>query len=107
MYNPNILVITETWTNDAISNDYLNINGYDVIERKDRNDTKEGHGGGIIVYVKKTMCAWREECDTVFNQCGMIGVKMNGGDLHVLSVYIGRLTLPRRTTMNYVNTSRE
>ena len=29
--NPDILIITETWTNEAISDEYLNIRGYDVV----------------------------------------------------------------------------
>ena len=86
MYNPDITIITETWTNDSISNDLLNITGYNISERKDRNDTDRGRGGGIIVYVKKTLYAWREECETVFNQCGMIQIKTNNGDLQVLAV---------------------
>ena len=85
--NPDIVIITESWTNESISNVYLNINGYDIIERKDRNDTDKGRGGGIIIYVKKNLYAWMEKCDTEFNQCGMIRVKMNNGDLRVLAVY--------------------
>ena len=43
-----IFAITETWTNDSISSDYLNVDGY---VRRDRNATDRGRGGGIIVYV--------------------------------------------------------
>ena len=85
--HPDIFIITETWTNDSISNDYLNINGYDIIERQDRNDTDKGREGSIIIYVKKTLYAWKEKCDTGFNQCGLIGLKTNNGDLRVLAVY--------------------
>ena len=49
--NPDIIIITETWTNDAIGNDYLHLNGYIIIVRKDRTDTGGGRGGGIIAYV--------------------------------------------------------
>ena len=55
--NPDILIITETWTNESVSNEYLSISGYDVIERKDRNDTANGRGGGILVYAKKSLYA--------------------------------------------------
>ena len=85
--NPDIIIITETWTNDSISNDFLGINGYELIERKDRNDTLMGRGGGICVYVRKCMYAWKEECQTLFNQCGMIGMKRDNRDLHILAVY--------------------
>ena len=85
--DPDILIITETWTNDSISNDYLVINGYDIIERQDRNDTDRGRGGGIIIYVRKTLYAWKESCDTEFNQCGLIGLKTKNGEMRVLAVY--------------------
>ena len=68
IHNPDIVIVTESWTNESVSNVYLNVNGYDIIERQDRKDTDKGRGGGIIVYVKKSLCAWREECDTIFNQ---------------------------------------
>ena len=85
--NPDIVVITETWTNESILDDFLGINGYDLTERKDRNDTIMGRGGGICVYVRKCLYAWREECGTTFNQCGMIGIKRDNRDLHILAVY--------------------
>ena len=85
--NPDLLIVTETWTNEAIADEYLNIDGYDIIERKDRNDTLMGRGGGIVVYAKKDLYAWKVKCDTMFNQCGMIGVKRNNRDLYVLAVY--------------------
>ena len=85
IYNPDITIITETWTNEPILNDLLNINGHNIIERKDRNDTDKGRGGGIIVYVRNNLYAWREDCETVFNQCGMI--RYNNGDLQVLAIY--------------------
>ena len=84
---PDILIITKTWTNETISDNYLNIDGYDVIERKDRNDTEKGRGGGIIMYARKSLYAWKLNCDTMFNQCGMIGVKLKRTDLQVLVVY--------------------
>ena len=84
---PDILIVTETWTNDSISNEYLLISGYDIIERKDRNDTDKGRGGGILMYVKKDLYSWKIESETEFNQCGVIGIKRNGRDLRVVAVY--------------------
>ena len=85
--DPDILILTETWTNEAISNEYLNVNGYEIIERRDRNDTDRGRGGGIIVYVRKNMHAWREDCDTSFNQCAMVKLKRHIGELCMIIVY--------------------
>ena len=53
--NPDGIALTETWTNSEISDDYLGIDGYELIERKDREDTDRGRGGGILVYVAKGM----------------------------------------------------
>ena len=53
--DPDIVIITETWSNESISNEYLSINGYDIIKRRDRNDTDKGRGGGILMYVKKSL----------------------------------------------------
>ena len=85
--NPDIIIVTETWTNESIADAHLNIEGYDIIERSDRNDTHMGRGGGILVYAKKSLYAWKESCDTLFNQCGMIGVKRNNEDLRLAAVY--------------------
>ena len=85
--NPDILIITETWTNESVADDFLNIGGYDIIERKDRNDTLMGRGGGIVIYVRKNLYAWKEECETMFNQCGMIGIKRHKKDFRILAVY--------------------
>ena len=35
IYNPGIIILTETWTNETVSNEYLRINGYEIIERMD------------------------------------------------------------------------
>ena len=36
--NPDIILLTETWTHDEIDNDFLLINGYEITVRKDRKD---------------------------------------------------------------------
>ena len=46
---PHLIVITESWTHgdmDAL----LKIQGYEIIGRCDRKDTKDGRGGGILLY---------------------------------------------------------
>ena len=39
---PDIVCLTETWTNSYHSDAFLKINGYEIICRSDRNDTKDG-----------------------------------------------------------------
>ena len=50
--DPDLVIITETWLNDQISNAMLSIQGYEIENdlRHDREDTVNGIGGGIIIY---------------------------------------------------------
>ena len=57
---PEVIAVTETWTNQAITNDYLEIPNYVQIARSDRQDTKEGRGGGILVYAKSSINAFQK-----------------------------------------------
>ena len=52
---PDIVAVNETWTNDAIDNGMLGIQGYEIVERSDRRDTEGGRGGGLLVYASKAM----------------------------------------------------
>ena len=56
-HDPDLILITETWCNDEISNALLNVPGYNIEPdlRKDRNDTMNGIGGGILVYVRNDL----------------------------------------------------
>ena len=50
--NLDFLGISETWLNDSVSTDLLNVEGYNVF----RNDRPEGKkGGGTLLYIKKTL----------------------------------------------------
>jgi exonuclease III len=49
-YDPDILALNETWLDEAIHDDILEINGY-VHYRKDRNR----NGGGVIIYVRSSL----------------------------------------------------
>ncbi len=48
---PDIIIITESWTSERVSNAFLNIEGYRPPFRQDRRDTKKGCGGGVLIYV--------------------------------------------------------
>ena len=39
---PDVIALTETWTNSDISDDFLSLDGYKLMERKDRKDTDRG-----------------------------------------------------------------
>ena len=49
---PDIVAITESWTNESIGNELLMIDGFEMVAREDRKDTEGGRGGGILVYAK-------------------------------------------------------
>jgi hypothetical protein len=54
MTKPDIVLVTESWCNNGITNAYLEIEGYEIQPdlRRDRVDTDQGRGGGLLVYVK-------------------------------------------------------
>ena len=75
--DPDVIIITETWTHSAISNDFLNIPNYYIIARHDRSDTLNGRGGGILIYVKSKWksCETTTQCD--FNQHASVKIASN------------------------------
>ena len=50
--NVDIVLITESWCNEQISDSMISIPGYNIAMRLDRNDTYNGIGGGLLVYAK-------------------------------------------------------
>ena len=85
--NPDLILITESWTNDTTTNEYLNLAGYELVERKDRNDTEGGRGGGILAYARKDVHAWREDVRSDFNQAATIKIKCKPNDVTCHIVY--------------------
>ena len=67
---PDLILVTETWANDAISNAYLSINGYELQPdlRVDRADTAQGRGGGLLVYTKIGVTAVKLDSNSDFSQ---------------------------------------
>ena len=84
---PDVITLTETWTNSDISDEFLNIDGYELIERKDREDTDRGRGGGILVYIAKEICAWKVKVPGCFEQCALVKIKAENCDLGIHVVY--------------------
>ena len=87
MQKPDIFALTETWSNDDIGNDLLRVEGYEIINRLDRNDTERGRGGGIIIYAKKEIDIMTEETNTNFNQCSTVKIKSRGEDVRLHVIY--------------------
>ena len=52
---PDLILLTESWCNEEISNAFLTIPGYEIQQdlRLGRGDTAGGRGGGLLVYSKE------------------------------------------------------
>ena len=83
---PDVVALTESWTNENVDNEILKMEGYDMIVRRDRTDTVGGRGGGILIYVKGVY-AWDEEDTPDFTQCASVKIKTNGQNLRLSVVY--------------------
>ena len=68
-YDPDLVLIAETWCNSEITNSMLGIKGYFIEPdlRVDRNDTLNGIGGGLIVYVKNSLIVKPIDQESTFN----------------------------------------
>ena len=49
---PDIICVTESWTNSNVADAELKIPGYELMARRDRVDTKHGIGGGILIWTR-------------------------------------------------------
>ena len=67
---PDIVLITESWCNKNISNSVIKLDGYELCSelRRDRTDTTNGIGGGLLVYVKYGRTVLPCDKDSSFNQ---------------------------------------
>ena len=84
---PDMVLLTETWTNQTIENSILKIDGYELIMRKDRTDTAGGRGGGLLAYVKKGVNAWELTIESDFCQVGGVGLRGQGKVTNLYLVY--------------------
>ena len=84
---PDVIILTETWTNESISDDYLKIKSYEMVAREDRKDTMAGRGGGILVYARKELNVWRGEEKDKVNQLVEIKVGEKGNEITIYAVY--------------------
>jgi hypothetical protein len=53
-YKPDLILVTESWCHTGITDAFLKIPGYEIQPdvRKDRKDTVNGVGGGLLVYTR-------------------------------------------------------
>ena len=84
---PDIIMINESWTNSNITNAYLSIDGYELISRKDRVDTSNGRGGGLLLYAKAGLAVVELECKLTFNQYLTVSIATHPVPLTLNLVY--------------------
>ena len=86
---PDIILITESWRNNSISDNILNIDGYELISdlRRDRNDTTNGIGGGLLVFARKGLVILSIDMTNNFNQYINFKIVTKNCDLNVYLIY--------------------
>ena len=87
---PDIVCITESWSNESHTNVFFKLDGYDLINRRDRSDTDSGAGGGILTYVRSGLKCPESRLPMydAFNQCCAISVPINGSkSIEIIVVY--------------------
>ena len=88
---PDIILLTETWCNQTIPDAALSIPMYEIVTdlRRDRTDTTNGIGGGLLVYVKTGTKILPSDKfnDNEFNQFCGFKVETKGPPLNIILVY--------------------
>ena len=74
--DPDVICLVETWTNDSHTKAFLSIDGYEIVCRHDRTDTKKGIGGGLLIYCKDSIPASESYAASFnqFNQCCSVSI---------------------------------
>jgi len=88
---PDIILLTETWCNNTIENAALTLENYKLETdlRRDRNDTANGIGGGLLVYSKDgtKILPYDKFQNNSFNQFCTFSVVTRSEKLHIVLIY--------------------
>jgi hypothetical protein len=87
LLSPDIVLITETWTQKNVTNASMTIPGYKLEERRDKEDTANGIGGGLAIYVKEKLITLPYTKIFNFNQYTGLKVKCRGAPLNIVLIY--------------------
>ncbi len=80
--DPDFILISESWTHSGVSSAEISFAGYTLFERLDRSDTKNGRGGGILLYCRAQTDYHKIDIN-LHNQVGGINI----GGLEIYNVY--------------------
>ena len=86
---PELIAVTETWTHGDISDALLKLDGYHIVARVDRTDTKKGRGGGVLIYSRLSNISANISMSK-FSQHVSVTVNTSGKhepDIHIHLVY--------------------
>ena len=90
-HSPDLILLTETWCNTSISDANLAIPGYQLETelRRDRTDTTNGIGGGLLVYTKAGLKILPSDKFRTreFNQFCCFSIQTKGEPLTIILVY--------------------
>jgi len=88
---PDLILLTETWCNENVTDASLAIENYrlETDLRRDRNDTNNGIGGGLLVYAKENLRIL--PCDSYskssFNQFCVFTIATNSERINIILSY--------------------
>ncbi len=98
--NPDIIILTETWCNGTAENTTLEIENYKIETdlRRDRSDTANGIGGGILVYSRQEIKILPSDKHqhSKFNQFCTSSVVTQSEKLNVILIYRPAQLRPRQ-----------
>ena len=70
-----------------MTNSHIAINGYNLLSRKDRTDTMDGRGGGILLYIKSELIAREIDAPSDIIQVAGAEIKFVDNQLNIFVVY--------------------
>ena len=87
--DPDIILLTETWCGDDTTNAFLSLDGYSLQTdlRRDRTDTTNGVGGGLLVYTRVGLEIFTCDNEIIYNQYCKFAVKGRPEPLYIYLVY--------------------
>ena len=67
---------------------HFSIPNYSIVARHDRNDTQNGRGGGLLIYVNEKLQSTETSCQSDFNQyCSVQIISTEGSPIHIYLIY--------------------
>jgi len=87
--NPDIILVTETWARPELPDAFFSLPGYKLQTdlRKDREDTANGVGGGLIVYTRTGLVILPFDTQCNFHQHCSFSVKSGSDILNIILLY--------------------